>query len=155
MATVFKLNRGGFLTRLLCPKVKVSDAVKCSQVLTTKTDPYSTSTNPVHSENDSHPAVKPFSEMPAPKGLPFIGTMLQIPRDTSKLRDFMFDRYEQFSHVGLYRESAGVLDMVVLFDVNNIEKLFRNEGKYPKRFDFELWKHYREKFGQADGVLTR
>lgn len=120
-----------------------------TRFLLTKTGPFSTSAV----ANQSHEKAKPFSEIPSPKGLPLLGTLLQLPSDSTKQRPFLVERCKQFFPI--YREKAGVIDMVMVFDMQEIEKLFRNEAKYPRRFSMDYWVNYRKVAGKADGILVR
>ncbi|XP_064599609.1 uncharacterized protein LOC135466162 [Liolophura sinensis] len=154
MAAALWKSRPGDLVRQLCLKGLDFHDVKAVQMLptVTKIDLYSTSAKLAQPGNPSPGAVKPFSEMPTPKGLPLFGTMFQVPRDTTKMRKFLLERCRKFYPI--YKENVPGFNIVVLYDVVEIEKLFRKEGKYPRRFDFLYWIHYRKTSGEADGVLT-
>lgn len=149
----FLWKRGtGALVRRLCPKGPDMKAFQLLPVVT-KSDLYTTSANLTQSGNTSPGSVKPFSEMPTPKGLPLFGTMFQMPRDTTKLRTFLLERCRKFYPI--YKENVPGFNVVIIYDLADVEKLFRNEGKYPRRFDLLYWMHYRKTSGEADGVLTR
>ncbi|XP_078598372.1 putative cytochrome P450 49a1 [Branchiostoma floridae x Branchiostoma japonicum] len=92
-------------------------------------------------------AARPFEEIPGPKGLPLIGTGLdyapfgRFPLKTH-LRESFRERTKAYGSI--YREKLGPLDLVVISDPKEIEKVFRNEGRYPERVQLESVRTYRE-----------
>ncbi|XP_066267336.1 probable cytochrome P450 49a1 [Branchiostoma lanceolatum] len=92
-------------------------------------------------------AARPFDEIPGPKGLPLIGTALEytplgrFPVKTN-LRDSFRERTRTYGII--YREKLGPMDLVVISDPKEIEKVFRNEGRYPERLPLMSMKIYRE-----------
>ncbi|XP_035690421.1 probable cytochrome P450 49a1 [Branchiostoma floridae] len=92
-------------------------------------------------------AARPFEKIPGPKGLPLIGTGLdyapfgRFPLKTH-LRESFRERTKAYGSI--YREKLGPLDLVVISDPKEIEKVFRNEGRYPERVQLESVRTYRE-----------
>ncbi|BFZ24579.1 hypothetical protein BsWGS_27617 [Bradybaena similaris] len=86
---------------------------------------------------DTVPEVKPFEDIPGPKGIytwPLIGTMLHFkpfskiePVSFHVLLDQMFDKYGPIFKIQLWEP------VVVVCDPKDVETVFRNEGKYPMR----------------------
>lgn len=101
---------------------------------------------------DGKVAVKPFSEIPGPKGWPLIGTLLEQPTDQTKIQPLLLKRRADFGPI--YKESLGNFSVVVISDPEAVENLFRLDGKTPKRFQFDIWLDYRRKKGEDFGVLT-
>ncbi|XP_035690057.1 probable cytochrome P450 49a1 [Branchiostoma floridae] len=92
-------------------------------------------------------AARPFEEIPGPKGLPLIGTALEYTpfgqfKMITNLRGSFRERTRTYGSI--YRERIGPLDLVVISDPTEIEKVFRNEGRYPERIELASIKVYRE-----------
>ena len=99
--------------------------------------------------------VKPYSEIPGPKGLPFVGTLFDYVRDKghTKIHEIQQDRVQQYGEI--YREKIVDYDTVIISNPDDVEYLFRNEGKYPQREpSFPLWMKYKEDRKQANGVSS-
>ena len=90
--------------------------------------------------------VKPYHEIPGPpgKGLPFIGHMNLVSKKPHGLEkvwlnmEILQQKYLK-DHDKLMRLNFGILNpdgdgrYVLLYDPTDVEKVHRNEGKYPKR----------------------
>ncbi|XP_035690637.1 probable cytochrome P450 CYP44 [Branchiostoma floridae] len=81
--------------------------------------------------------VRPFQEIPGPKGLPFIGTALdyspfgRFPIHT-QLGNSAIERYK--THGKIYREKLGPgREMVFVCDPKDIGTVFRSDGRLPER----------------------
>lgn len=99
--------------------------------------------------------VRPYNEIPGPKGLPFVGTLFDYVRDKghTKIHQIQKDRAEQYGEI--YREKILDYDTVTISNPDDIQYLFRNEGKYPQREPlFPLWMKYKEDRKQAHGVFS-
>ncbi|KAI8499629.1 hypothetical protein Bbelb_226800 [Branchiostoma belcheri] len=88
-------------------------------------------------------SARPFEEIPGPKGLPLIGTAWDYSP---------FERTKTYGKI--YREKLGPIDFVVISDPKEIEKVFRNEGRYPKRRTLFTVKKYRELKKLPTGILN-
>ncbi|XP_078680497.1 putative cytochrome P450 CYP44 [Branchiostoma floridae x Branchiostoma belcheri] len=81
-------------------------------------------------------AVRPFEEIPGPKGLPFIGTSLdyspfgRFPIHT-KIMQSTIERYQTYGKI--YREKFGSLEAVFVCDPKDIATVFRSDGRLPER----------------------
>ena len=99
--------------------------------------------------------VKPYKEIPGPKGLPFVGTLFDYVRDKghTRIHQIQQDRAQQYGEI--YREKILNYDTVTISDRDDIQYLFRNEGKYPQREPlFPIWMKYKEDRKQAHGVFS-
>ncbi|XP_078670198.1 putative cytochrome P450 49a1 [Branchiostoma floridae x Branchiostoma belcheri] len=102
-------------------------------------------------------SARPFEEIPGPKGLPFIGTAWdyspfgRFPMKTKFMESFK-ERTKTYGRI--YREKLGPIDFVVISDPKEIEKVFRNEGRYPKRRTLFTVKKYRELKKLPTGILN-
>ncbi|XP_023218124.1 probable cytochrome P450 301a1, mitochondrial [Centruroides sculpturatus] len=91
---------------------------------------------------------KPFEEIPGDVKIPFLGTTwTYLPfigkYNHKKLHEASFKKYKIYGPI--VRESiGGFYDAVSLFDPKDIEKVFRHEGKFPKRPGIEFLATYRE-----------
>ncbi|XP_078598369.1 putative cytochrome P450 49a1 [Branchiostoma floridae x Branchiostoma japonicum] len=102
-------------------------------------------------------AARPFEEIPGPKGLPLIGTALEYsPFGRFPIKTNLRSSYRERTKIfgSIYREKIGPLDLVVISDPKEIEKVFRNEGRYPERLPLESIKAYRELKKLPAGVVN-
>ncbi|XP_071105191.1 1,25-dihydroxyvitamin D(3) 24-hydroxylase, mitochondrial-like [Haliotis cracherodii] len=95
--------------------------------------------------------VKPFSALPGPRGLPIIGTLFHSMRNASRLHESIQERHETYGPI--FREKLGILDAVFLTDVDAVESLLRQDGKYPSRMQVDIWHEYRNNSGLRKGLL--
>ncbi|KDR20887.1 putative cytochrome P450 301a1, mitochondrial, partial [Zootermopsis nevadensis] len=80
---------------------------------------------------------KPYEDMPGPKPLPVIGNFWRflpyigdIPAEITTQQDYLHRKYGDIVKMaGL----PGRSDMVMIYDPDEIEKVFRNEGPWPIR----------------------
>ncbi|XP_066900946.1 cytochrome P450 302a1, mitochondrial [Halyomorpha halys] len=90
---------------------------------------------------------KPFNQIPGPRSLPIIGSSWKYMPflgdwDSSRLHDVGTKRFEQFG--GLVREEISPgLNLVHAYRAQDIEKIYKNEGKYPERLGHLALMHYR------------
>ena len=99
--------------------------------------------------------VKPYNEIPGPKGLPFVGTLFDYARDKghTRIHQIQQDRAQQYGEI--YREKILNYDTVTISNPDDIQYLFRNEEKYPQREPlFPVWMKYKEDRKQAHGVFS-
>lgn len=112
----------------------------------------STSPKPI-SVADEDVCAKPFSAVPGPKGLPFLGRIFDLPI-FGKEKEVDEKLIAGFANYGpIFKISIGLFSVVHICDVDEVEKLYRQEGKYPRRVTIEHWRHWRDTHGQSRGVL--
>lgn len=93
------------------------------------------------------PIVKEFKEIPGPKSLPLIGTLYQY------LPVFGRYKFDRLHHNGLEKfrlygpivreEIVPGVNLVWIFKPEDIEILYRNEGRYPERRSHLALQKYR------------
>ena len=94
---------------------------------------------------------KAFCEIPGPKpSLPGIGTswiywkfLSSKSYDITKLHEANLDKFKKYGPIAKEEFQWGK-PIVHLFDPNDFEKVFRNQGKYPNRPPNEFVRFYRE-----------
>ncbi|EDV28484.1 uncharacterized protein TRIADDRAFT_51438 [Trichoplax adhaerens] len=114
-----------------------------------------TSTNPVedHSQMSN---VKTMDQIPGPKGLPFIGTLLDYAKnDGWGFKNFFAMAEKRRQEYGpIYKETIGNNRMVVVSTSEDAEKVLRAEGKYPNKKNLIVpIAEYRKKRNLSMGVL--
>ena len=103
---------------------------------------------------------KSFNDIPGPKGLPVIGTFIDYVRDQgqgvrgyTRMHVMQQLRVQQYGEI--YREKILNHETVTISNPDDVEFLFRNEGKYPVREPvFPLWMKYKEERNQEHGVFS-
>ncbi len=53
----------------------------------------------------------------------------------------------------ILQENYGMFKMVVIWEPEDLEDLFRQDPKYPERFEVEPWLYYRAKKNVKKGVV--
>ncbi|KAI0213553.1 Cytochrome P450 10 [Lamellibrachia satsuma] len=105
---------------------------------------------------DSTQPLKPFSEMPGPKGLPYIGTLWEYMKRNGLKFNKMFQVMEMRAkaHGSIYKENIGVMTSVVVSDPSEYAKVMRGEGRCPHRIELDPMVHYRMKRGMSLGAIN-
>lgn len=98
--------------------------------------------------------VRPFSEIPGPPGLPFIGTLWDYMKKDGLQFNKMFEVMEMRAAMygPIYQEQFGHLKSVVISDPVEYVKVIHVDGKYPNRFELEPMAHYQRKRGITLGI---
>ncbi|KAI8483292.1 hypothetical protein Bbelb_390330 [Branchiostoma belcheri] len=101
--------------------------------------------------NKTDAAVRPFHEIPGPKGLPIIGSLWEYTflgkLDPRRFDEALWTRYQQYGKI--YKENLGPRGTFVrIADPGDIETVYRNEGRYPHRPSFPLVRESMEAAGQ-------
>ncbi|XP_067666926.1 1,25-dihydroxyvitamin D(3) 24-hydroxylase, mitochondrial-like [Haliotis asinina] len=134
------------LSRVVLSNVRTGQATSAVSVLSRfKATMSSTQTD------DGVSNAKPFSALPGPKGLPFIGTVFDVMKNSSRMHEMIQKRHETYGPI--YREKMGAVNAVFLTDVESVEQLFRQDAKHPRRIDIEHWIQYREERGLNKGLV--
>ena len=80
-------------------------------------------------------SVKPFEDIPGPRGLPFIGISLDLLRSGSKMVEILNKRVEKYGPIYKEKMFPSFDKLVIVADPKDIEVVFRADGKYPDRPD--------------------
>lgn len=99
---------------------------------------------------------RPFTDIPGPSGIyqwPFIGTALLYkpfthftPETSHILFQHMFNRFGPIVRLQLGRPT------VLIYDPQDLERMFASEGKYPQRPSFGLTRYYNIRNGVTDSL---
>lgn len=94
-----------------------------------------------------------FQEMPSPKGLPIIGTTLDLIAAGSapRLHEYIDNRHKQLGPI--FREKIGPVSAVFVSDPMEMRSIFNHEGKHPKHIIPEAWILYNRKYNCQRGIL--
>ena len=113
-----------------------------------------TSTTPTEDHAEMANA-KPMDEIPGPKGLPFIGTLLEYARNDGwgfkNLFTMTYNRQKKYGPI--YKERMGNFNVVVVSTAEDAEKVLRAEGKYPDRSPIVPLVEYRKQNNLPMGVI--
>ncbi|XP_078592495.1 cytochrome P450 10-like [Branchiostoma floridae x Branchiostoma japonicum] len=101
--------------------------------------------------NKTDVAVRPFHDIPGPKGLPIIGSLWEYTflgkLDPRRFDEVLWNRYQEYGKI--YKEDLGPRGTFVrIADPGDIETVYRNEGRYPHRPSFPLVRESMEAAGQ-------
>ena len=91
---------------------------------------------------DQHQAEpKPFSEIPAAKGWPLLGTFMDYgkPDTLNKAYRVIQQRVKKLGWI--YREKlfSTFPEMLVVVDPDDVQTVFRADGKWPSRMTLDVW----------------
>ncbi|XP_062593652.1 probable cytochrome P450 CYP44 [Saccostrea cucullata] len=101
--------------------------------------------------------IKPFKDIPGPKGLPFLGTILHYRN--GPFRKFTVDRYQdalisRYKEYGpIVKENIAGVTSVRVFDPDDVRTVFLNEDKQPHVAPLlDTTKQYREQRDLSPGL---
>lgn len=97
---------------------------------------------------------KPFSEIPGPRRLPFVGSGLTFLSQVGKkpIHEAQKEWMEKYGNV--YRIKVPTFpEIVMIHDPQDIEVMFRAEGKYPSRPPLRVLKQARNELKMEMAVL--
>lgn len=114
-------------------------------------------------QDDGQTNAKPYEEVPGPKPLPILGnTWRMFPvigqyeiGDVAAISQIFYDKYGEITRLtGL----IGRPDLLFVYDVNEIERLYRQEGPTPFRPSMPCLVKYKSEvrkdfFGKLAGVV--
>ncbi|XP_060064243.1 probable cytochrome P450 CYP44 [Ylistrum balloti] len=101
-------------------------------------------------------SAKPFSDIPGPKGWPFVGTLMQYTGpfkkyDIDKYQAALESRWKQYGSV--VKETIGNRTAVRLFDPDHIHTVYQHEGVWPNIVPIlESSRKYRESKDMSPGL---
>ncbi|XP_070566065.1 1,25-dihydroxyvitamin D(3) 24-hydroxylase, mitochondrial-like [Ptychodera flava] len=103
----------------------------------------------------SHDNIKPFDAIPGPPSgvLGFILGFYNNWKVDGFRRPWQGIAAGRDLYGPIFKSGLGVFKAVNLFDPRDVEKVLRQEGKYPRRLEFTPWVAYREHRGHSRGVL--
>ena len=98
--------------------------------------------------------VKPYDQIPGTE-ISALQNMIFILRNLKYVTQKAHHAFrDMFALLGpIVRNKFAGLDMIIISSPKDIERLFRAEGKYPKRFDIMPWLVYRQQKNLPLGVL--
>ncbi|KAL5022073.1 hypothetical protein ScPMuIL_001228 [Solemya velum] len=100
--------------------------------------------------------LKSYEDIPGPKGLPFIGTLLDYFKKDglrfNKLFKAFQHRYWEYGPV--YKESIMGITNVIITDPQEYKKVVHAEGRYPVRMTMEPLAHYCKMKGSSLGLVN-
>jgi len=115
------------------------------------------------SQSNASSRVKPYDEVPGPKPIPILGnTWRMLPligqyqiSDVGKISQMFYDEYGKIVRFG---GLMGRPDLLFVYDADEIEKVYRQEGPTPFRPAMPCLVHYKsvvrkDFFGELPGVV--
>ena len=105
---------------------------------------------------DRHQAEpKPFSEIPAAKGWPLLGTFMDYrkPDTLNKTYRVIQQRVKKLGWIYREKPFPTFPEMVIIMDPDDIQTVFRAEEKWPTRTPFEVWVNSAKQSGIPTGIV--
>nr|XP_018916684.1 PREDICTED: probable cytochrome P450 301a1, mitochondrial [Bemisia tabaci] len=106
---------------------------------------------------------KPYSELPGPTPIPILGNTWRLlpvigQYDISDLADVSHKLYRDYGKIVRLGGLVGRPDLLFVYDADEIEKVYRNEGATPFRPSMPCLVHYKSQirkdfFGRLPGVV--
>ena len=98
---------------------------------------------------------RPFSAIPQVQGLPFIGTALDYVKPEVKGKPFLVPLDRKQVYGSIYREKPMPTgpEFIVTLNPEDVEKVFRADGKEPHRPTFSVFDEARKKAKQEKGLV--
>lgn len=105
---------------------------------------------------DNETLGRPFSEVPGPRGLPIIGTLLDYMKKDGLSFSKMFEAYRQRSlqYGPIFQEQITTVKTVVISDPDEYSKIIRAEGRMPIRREMEPMAYHRVKNNLHLGLVN-
>ena len=91
---------------------------------------------------DQHqPEPKPFSEVPAAKGWPLLGTFMDYgkPDTLNKTYRVMQQRVKKLGWIYREKPLPTLPEMLIVVDPDDVQTVFRADGKWPSRITLDAW----------------
>ena len=160
------LSQGLSTTRLSSSRLGMNAShsrwLTLSSVLNTSTpqpQTFSNTTDQHHTPPDSgtevdYASAKPFDAIPSPKRIPLIGISRDFTKfSPSKISFFVHERVEQLGK--LYREKIvpGAPEFLFVLDPDDVAKVFRADGRHPRRFPLTEWTDIRKELNVPNGLF--
>lgn len=107
--------------------------------------------------NSSTQNVKPLKDIPGPKGLPYLGTILQYRKGpfqrftVDRYQDALISRYKEYGPI--VKETIAGVTFVRIYDPDDVRTVFLNEDKQPHVAPLlDTTKQYREQRDLSPGI---
>ncbi|XP_048741993.1 probable cytochrome P450 CYP44 [Ostrea edulis] len=102
-------------------------------------------------------SVKPYKDIPGPKGLPYLGTILHYRKgpfqkfSVDRYQDALISRYKEYGPI--VKENIAGITSVRIFDPDDVRTVFLNEDKQPHVAPLlDTTKQYREQRNLSPGL---
>lgn len=118
--------------------------------------PFSASRSPPTMAIEERTAMtRSYEDIPTPKGLPIIGTFLDIVKSGGApyIHEYCDNRHKMLGPI--YREKMGTTEAVFIADSDMIQKVYQNEGKYPSHLVPEAWILYNNAKKRERGLFFK
>lgn len=95
----------------------------------------------------------PFEQLPTPRGLPIVGNLVDLIKagGSSYVHRYCDSRHKELGPI--YREKLGDVDVVFISDAELIQKVYSNDGKFPRHMVPEPWTIYNQTKGIQRGLF--
>lgn len=98
--------------------------------------------------------LKSFQEIPGPWKMPLVQLSPEVLKgDPFKSVQMVKGLQEKYGSIYKVTFSPFMSEFVAIFDPEDVSKVYRNDGKYPKRFPFDVWLEVRKKLGVPTGLF--
>ncbi|EDV25236.1 uncharacterized protein TRIADDRAFT_56978 [Trichoplax adhaerens] len=115
-----------------------------------------TTANQIDDQNNKNVNAKPLTDMPGPKGLPFIGNLWTILKNNRYYQNRSHELLSIYhaKYGPIYKCRLGSIAFVYITKPEDIAKVFKVEGKYPNRGPILPFLIYREQRKKPKGILV-
>lgn len=116
--------------------------------------PQENSTDPQSCSEVEYTQAKPFDAIPTPKRIPVLNISRDFVKFTpSRAVQFVQERVQQYGKLFREKSAPGLPEFLFVLDPEDVAKVFRADGRYPRRFPLWEWIVVRKQFNIPIGLF--
>ena len=107
-----------------------------------------------HSSEAEFATAKPFDAIPTPKRIPLIGMSRDFMKfSPSQAVRFVQERVENLGKIFREKMVPGLPEFLFVLDPEDVAKVFRADGRHPRRFPISEWTDVRKELNIPTGLF--